>query len=333
MVRFTSPAWATDVSEAQFPCRVGVGDIYLKLAYRFEPTHPLDGVTLTVPLALLNQLDAARFEWLVPGMIREKVASYLKGLPKQLRRHFVPVPDSVTEFLVEAELQKTASGLVDALTRYAHRKIGAPISSDDWDKAEIPLHLKMNYRVVDETGRELAMGRDLAKLKAELGQAAQLSGLFVILLWIPIRQAPGLGTLSNIVVIGFVMDLTIEALRLLGVPAKEVLSQDLPAAIALTVVGTALVGLGSGIYIGSGNGPGPRDGLMTGFHRITGRPIWIVRTVIEVIVGIVGYLLGGTFGFGTIWFALTIGPQVQFWLARVDPTGRAAKQSTASSRR
>ena len=171
------------------------------------------------------------------------------------------------------------------------------------------------------------------RLGITIGQAAQLSGLFVILLWIPIRQAPGLGTLSNIVVIGFVMDLTIEALRLLGVPAKEVLSQDLPAAIALTVVGTALVGLGSGIYIGSGNGPGPRDGLMTGFHRITGRPIWIVRTVIEVIVGIVGILLGGTFGFGTIWFALTIGPQVQFWLARVDPTGRAAKQSTASSRR
>jgi ATP-dependent helicase HrpA len=166
---------ASDVSEAQFPGRVSVGDEYLKLAYRFEPTHPLDGVTLTVPLALLNQLDAARFEWLVPGMIREKVAAYLKGLPKQLRRHFVPVPDSVTEFLVDAEAQKTTAGLTDALTRYAHRKIGAPISSEDWDRAEIPPHLKMNYRVVDETGRELALGRDLAKLKAELGQAAQLT--------------------------------------------------------------------------------------------------------------------------------------------------------------
>ena len=93
------------------------------------------------------------------------------------------------------------------------------------------------------------------------------------------------------------------AMRLLGVPAKEVLSQDLPVAVALTVIGTALVGLGSGIYIGSGNGPGPRDGLMTGFHRLTGRPIWIVRTIIEIVVGIIGILLGGTFGFGTIWFA------------------------------
>jgi uncharacterized membrane protein YczE len=166
-----------------------------------------------------------------------------------------------------------------------------------------------------------------------IGQAAQLSGLFVILLWIPIRQAPGLGTISNIVVIGFVMDITLNTMRLLGVPSQEVIGQNLPVALTLTVIGTGLVGLGSGIYIGSGNGPGPRDGLMTGFHRVTGRPIWLVRTVIEVIVGLVGIALGGTFGFGTIWFALTIGPQVQFWLARIDPTGRAKRQSTSSSRR
>jgi uncharacterized membrane protein YczE len=153
------------------------------------------------------------------------------------------------------------------------------------------------------------------------------------LLWIPIRQAPGLGTISNIVVIGFVMDITLNTMRLLGVPPQEVLSQNLPVALALTVIGTGLVGLGSGIYIGSGNGPGPRDGLMTGFHRVTGRPIWLVRTVIEVVVGLVGIALGGTFGFGTIWFALTIGPQVQFWLTRIDPTGRAKRQSLSSSRR
>lgn len=166
-----------------------------------------------------------------------------------------------------------------------------------------------------------------------IGQAAQLSGLFVILLWIPIRQAPGLGTISNIVVIGFVMDITLNTMRLLGVPPQEAVGQNLPVALALTIIGTGLVGLGSGIYIGSGNGPGPRDGLMTGFHRVTGRPIWLVRTVIEVVVGLVGIALGGTFGFGTIWFALTIGPQVQFWLTRIDPTGRAKQQSLSSSRR
>ena len=166
-----------------------------------------------------------------------------------------------------------------------------------------------------------------------IGQAAQLSGLFVILLWIPIRQRPGLGTLSNIIAIGWVMDIVIRSLGLLGLPADLWTSNQQPLAILFTLVGTALVGLGSGIYIGSGNGPGPRDGLMTGLHRRTGRQIWQVRTAIEVVVGILGFVLGGTFGFGTIWFAFTIGPQVQFWLARLDRGGRAEAQAALADRR
>jgi uncharacterized membrane protein YczE len=166
-----------------------------------------------------------------------------------------------------------------------------------------------------------------------IGQAAQLSGLVVILLWIPIRQRPGLGTLSNIVAIGWVMDIVIRSLGLLGLPADLWTSNLQPLAILFTLVGTALVGLGSGIYIGSGNGPGPRDGLMTGLHRRTGRQIWQVRTAIEVVVGILGFVLGGTFGFGTIWFAFTIGPQVQFWLARLDRGGRAEAQAALADRR
>mgnify|MGYP003340377695 FL=1 len=160
-----------------------------------------------------------------------------------------------------------------------------------------------------------------------IGQAAQLSGLVVILLWIPIRQRPGLGTLSNIVAIGWVMDIVIRGLGLLGLPTDLWTSNQQPLAILFTLVGTALVGLGSGIYIGSGNGPGPRDGLMTGLHRRTGRQIWQVRTVIEVVVGVLGFALGGTFGFGTIWFAFTIGPQVQFWLTKLDRSGRAEAQA------
>ena len=96
---------------------------------------------------------------------------------------------------------------------------------------------------------------------------------------------------------------------------------------------TAIVGIGSGIYIGSGNGPGPRDGLMTGLHHRTGQAIWKMRTAIEVVVGILGIVLGGTFGFGTIWFAFTIGPQVQFWLGRLDRGGRAKRQAAAADRR
>jgi uncharacterized membrane protein YczE len=166
-----------------------------------------------------------------------------------------------------------------------------------------------------------------------IGQAAQLSGLVVILLWIPIRQRPGLGTLSNIIAIGWVMDIVIRSLGLLGLPTDLWTSNQQPLAILFTLVGTALVGLGSGIYIGSGNGPGPRDGLMTGLHRRTGRQIWQVRTAIEVVVGILGFVLGGTFGFGTIWFAFTIGPQVQFWLARLDRGGRAEAQAALADRR
>ena len=165
-----------------------------------------------------------------------------------------------------------------------------------------------------------------------IGQAAQLSGLVVILLWIPIRQRPGLGTLSNIIAIGWVMDLVIHALGLTGLSSNLWTSNQQPLAALLAIVGTALVGHGSGVYIGSGNGPGPRDGLMTGLTRRTGRQIWQVRTAIEIVVGVVGFTLGGTFGFGTIWFALTIGPQVQFWLHRIDRDGRAVRQSVTSAR-
>jgi uncharacterized membrane protein YczE len=171
------------------------------------------------------------------------------------------------------------------------------------------------------------------QLGIQIGTAAQLSGIVVLLLWIPLRQRPGLGTLSNIVIIGWVMNVELALLDFAGAPtAEEVANQPLLAG-ALAIVGTAVVGIGSGIYIGSGNGPGPRDGLMTGLHHRTGQAIWKMRTAIEVVVGVLGILLGGTFGFGTIWFAFTIGPQVQFWLGRLDRRGRAKRQAAAADQR
>jgi ATP-dependent helicase HrpA len=170
---------ATAVTEAQFPDRIEAGGAGLKLAYRFEPGHPLDGVTATVPLHVLNQLAAEPFEWLVPGLIREKVAQLFKALPKQLRRHLVPVPQHVTAFLTECDERETRNEeretLTRALARYIQRVAGEPVSSDMWDGAELPAHLRMNFRVVDEAGRELAAGRDLAALKTRLGEAAQLT--------------------------------------------------------------------------------------------------------------------------------------------------------------
>ena len=198
---------ATDISEAQFPDRMTVNGVALKLTYRFEPAHALDGVTLTVPLHLLNQLDAAQFDWLVPGLVREKVAFYFKALPKQFRRHLVPVPESVTAFLEEQDVDgriedagsrieqapnenpfprargkvgmgaNTGAGIpvTAVLAKFAQRRAGAPVSADAWDEAKVPAHLLMNYRIVDDAGRELATGRDLEALKAQLGQAAQLT--------------------------------------------------------------------------------------------------------------------------------------------------------------
>ncbi|MBI3043536.1 MAG: ATP-dependent RNA helicase HrpA [Betaproteobacteria bacterium] len=173
---------AADITEAQFPERLRAAGVDLKLAYRFEPGHPMDGVTATVPLHLLNQLDPAPFEWLVPGLIREKVAELFKALPKAFRRHLVPPTQHVTAFLEQQDSGSRiedrglrSEALASALARYVHRAAGEPASPDLWDGAEVPSHLLMNFRVVDEAGRELAMGRDLAALKTQLGQAAQLT--------------------------------------------------------------------------------------------------------------------------------------------------------------
>ncbi len=170
---------ASDITEAQFPVLVRAAGAELKLAYRFEPAHPMDGVTATVPLHLLNQLEAGPFEWLVPGLIREKVAQLFKALPKQFRRHLVPPAQHVTAFLTECDRSEAGGvrreALPKALSRYVQRAAGEPVSPDIWDGAELPSHLRMNFRVVDEAGRELATGRDLAALKVQLGQAAQLT--------------------------------------------------------------------------------------------------------------------------------------------------------------
>jgi ATP-dependent helicase HrpA len=176
---------AAGITEAQFPETLfltpspslasdsaGEGVIELPLKYRFEPGHALDGVTATVPLALLNQIDPTRCEWLVPGMIREKITHLVKSLPKTLRRVCVPVPEFVTGFLEQAEPGKGA--LLEVLVAYIQQRTGIKISVGDC-AGEIPAHFMMNFRVVDDAGRELAMARDWQALKNQLGQAAQLT--------------------------------------------------------------------------------------------------------------------------------------------------------------
>ena len=176
--------------------------VLIPLKYRFEPNHICDGVTATVQLALLNQLDHIPTQWLVPGMLREKLTYLVKALPKAFRRVCVPVPEFVTGFLQHMEQNPTPSfprrrepnsvaekpmdseprghnavenaSLLDSLAQYIQHKTTLKISKEDWLEP-IPAHLLMNFSVVDDAGRELAMGRDWHALQKQLGQAAQLT--------------------------------------------------------------------------------------------------------------------------------------------------------------
>lgn len=134
------------------------------------------------------------------------------------------------------------------------------------------------------------------------GTVTLLLGVLILLLWIPIKQRPGIGTVLNVLLLGPAAQVVLWL-----VPEQEVLFVRIP----LFVLGILLVALGTGMYIGSSYGPGPRDGLMTGLHRVTGKPIWVVRTSIELVVLAGGWLLGGNVGVGTLAFALFIGPLAQ----------------------
>ena len=137
------------------------------------------------------------------------------------------------------------------------------------------------------------------------GWVTNIVGALVLLFWIPIRQKPGLGTVLNVLLVG-----TSAQLGLMVLPAQN----SLVLQVVLFAGGLALLAVATGLYIGAGFGPGPRDGLMTGLHRRFGWPIWIVRTAIELTVLGLGWLLGGNVGIGTVAFALLIGPMVNITL-------------------
>ena len=145
-------------------------------------------------------------------------------------------------------------------------------------------------------------------LPLTFGGVVIATGVAVLLLWIPLRQMPGLGTVANAVVIGLATD---AALALL------VTSEGMAARTAMLAGGIVLNGLATALYIGAQLGPGPRDGLMTGLVRRTGWSVRVVRTSIELSVVVTGWLLGGVVGIGTIAYALAIGPLVQMMLPRL----------------
>lgn len=149
-----------------------------------------------------------------------------------------------------------------------------------------------------------------------IGKVVNLVGLAVLLLWIPLKQRPGIGTVANVILIGTAMDLILSVL-----PPIEGLALQAAALLFSVVVN----GIAGALYIGAGLGPGPRDGLMTGLARRTGWSLRIVRTGIELTVLALGWLLGGTVGVGTLIYAFAIGPLVQAFLPWVSISPPAGK--------
>ncbi|WP_460534039.1 ATP-dependent RNA helicase HrpA [Chitinimonas naiadis] len=163
------------ITEQQFPPTLRLDGLDLPLAYRFEPGHVLDGVNVQLPLHLLNKVNGAAFDWLVPGLIREKITLLVKSLPKSTRRMCVPVPEFVTKMMQGLDKADRYAPLLPQLAQAVGRGIGQPVSVDEFDANDLPAHLRMNIRVVDDAGQELASGRDLVLLRSQLGEAAQMT--------------------------------------------------------------------------------------------------------------------------------------------------------------
>ncbi|EGC50319.1 ATP-dependent RNA helicase hrpA [Neisseria meningitidis N1568] len=166
---------AAHITEEQFPKFWQTADGKFKLSYRFEPHHPLDGVTLTLPLTVLNRISPAALEWLVPGMIREKIQIQIKALPKQIRRICVPVPEFITQFLSQNPDRNAPilPQLAQAIAKTAGDiRILEQINQDEWAAFRLPEHCYFNLRIIDDGGQELAIGRDLIQIQQQLGKAA-----------------------------------------------------------------------------------------------------------------------------------------------------------------
>ncbi len=165
---------------------------------------------------------------------------------------------------------------------------------------------------------------------ASFGTITLITSAVVLVCWIPLRQKPGVGTIANVLVIGLLADPFLALLDLLPDPLP------LAARIAMAALGIVLNGLATGLYVGAGLGPGPRDGLMTGLVARTGKPVALVRTSIEVVVVVTGVLLGGTFGVATVAYALGVGPLVHVFLPRlriVGPDDATARPSAEAEDR
>ncbi len=164
---------AENITHKEFPPTITCSGVSIPVQYRFEPGHEEDGVTSIVPLLALSHVKAERFEWLVPGLLEAKVTELIRSLPKALRRNFVPVPDYARACM--ENLVPDDSSLLVALGAQLRKMAGIDIPLEAWRPQELPPHLRMNFQIVDEHGKILAIGRDLSALRAKLqGQAREV---------------------------------------------------------------------------------------------------------------------------------------------------------------
>jgi len=171
---------AAGVTTEAFPHKLKAGGVEYALTYHFEPGSPRDGVTLTLPLAQLNQIPAARMEWLVPGLIKEKLVQLIKTLPQKIRAKLVPVPEFVEEFLstVDGNDRKLNQGIINPLIEFILEARGLnargwAVTPDAFRPDALPPHFSMNYKLIDEHGRQLDMNRSLVALRGEWGKEAK----------------------------------------------------------------------------------------------------------------------------------------------------------------
>ncbi|EEP74407.1 ATP-dependent helicase hrpA [Micromonospora sp. ATCC 39149] len=156
------------VDEADYPDEWRADGVTLPLTYTFDPGTPTDGVTVDIPLPLLNQVPAESFDWQVPGLREELVIALIRSLPKPIRRNFVPVPDYARAAL--AAITPGQEPLLDALTRQLRRMTGVTVPRDAWEPGKLPAHLRVSFRVLDEENKPVAEGKDLPALQRQLRQ-------------------------------------------------------------------------------------------------------------------------------------------------------------------
>ena len=190
---------AAGVTTDLFPKVMRTAGIEMSLTYHFEPGAVRDGVTLTVPLYSLNQVSLARCEWLVPGMLKENIHLLLKSLPQKLRRHCVPLPDYAAGFCDRIhEAKKFGQGsLLDAVIADVRSQTTVVIKTSDFKLETLPAHHFMNFKIIDEHGRQLDMGRNLSALQAELGTQAREQFQKIAEQAVPVESAVGSNAAVN----------------------------------------------------------------------------------------------------------------------------------------